>query len=205
VLTRHEGSERFLVDATGAFMPDRQTLLAVRVVNESGPGGIFGPVKVVARRDEQPYVAKPGNYAVLDLDFAADDDGRVLDRSGFENHGTLHGAEIMETDRGRVARFEPGHTLSVPDAPKLGAWNGRRSWEIYFTPGGDIPDSPSVYHILLAKSDRYSDGLYLTQESRPRKIVFRQAATAEVSTNVGNPEAWHHVVGTYDGRLSAPP
>ncbi len=62
--------------------------------------------------------------------------------------------------------------------------------------------------------------LYLTRTPGPRKIVFRQAASAEVSAPIGDPEAWHHVVGTYDGksirlyhngqevakrRLSAPP
>ena len=193
----------FSIDATGAFVPGTEALITVRVINPAGPGGILSTVKLVGKKGERPYVAKPGRYAVLDLDFVAITDGRVPDTCGYGNDATLSRCEIADGPGGRKAIRLNGKNSSAATRrhASLNPWNGRRSWELWYSPGGEIPDSDIVYHILLAKHPAYSHGLYLSQSGRPRKIFFIQGTPSQsLSYDIDDPNAWYHAVGTCDGR-----
>ena len=202
-LGRNKTEGPFSIDATGAFMPGEETLIAVRVINPAGPGGILSPVKLIGKQGEQPYIAEPGQYAVLDLDFGAVAGRAVPDKSGRGNDATLSQCEVEPAPGGRQAIRLNGTNSSVSSRrhPSLNPWNGCRSWELWYSPGGEVPDSGIVYHILLAKHPAYSDGLYLAQNAKPRRIFFIQGSPAQSLTySIDDLNAWYHVVGTCDGR-----
>lgn len=193
----------FMIDATGAFLPGRETLVAVRVINPGGPGGIRSYVRIVGRKDEQSYIAPPGEYAVLDLDFAETEDQRVPDRSDSRNHASLTSCRTVDLPRGGKAVRLDGTSGSVlvEAHPSLNAWEPKRTWELWYSPGGRIPISPIVYHMLLTKNTTYGDGLYLTQNVEPQQIMFLQGGPEQaVEFTIPDVRAWYHIVGTYDGR-----
>ena len=203
ILGTHEGEGPFLVDATGAFFPGEETVVVVRVINPEGPGGLLAPVKLVGKAGETSYVPEPGTYAVLDLDLGEESDGVIMDRSRFKNHASKHGGQWAEGPAGRRALRLNGtsESVSIADHPSLSPWNGTRSWELLWSPGGEIPQSPIVYHILLAKHPTYFDGLYLDQLHEVRTVYFNQGSAEQaVSYVLGDLNAWYHIIGTYDGK-----
>ena len=201
-LGSHKGPGPFMIDATGAFMPGRESLIAVRVINPEGAGGLLGPVQIVGRTGETAYMPKPGAYAVVELNFREGEGESIVDESEFKHHFTNHGGRWVQGPMGRMAIQLDGASQSIttPSGPSLNAWNGLRSWELWYSPGGEIPDSPILYHGLLTKHPRYQDGLYLDQHRRPREINYIQGDTNQALTYpIPDVDAWYHIVGTYDG------
>lgn len=195
-------SAPFLVEATGAFLPGRETLVAIRVINPDGPGGILSAVTLLGLEGEKPYQAAPGRYAVLDLDFSRISGRIVPDRSGFGNHATLSNCELSPApDGGSAVRLNGGSSVVQTEVKaNLNPWNGQRSWELWYSPGGPVPHSPIVYHVLLAKHPAYSDGLYLAQNSTPNRVFFIQGEPGQsLSFPFPDPNAWYHLVATSDG------
>jgi len=202
-LGKHTGEGPFLIDATGAFEPGKKTLVLIRVINREGPGGLLGPVHIVGKEGEVAYVPKPGNYKVLELDFQEGEGESIADASEFKNHARNIKGEWVKGpgDRKAIRLDGTSQRIAVANRPNLNPWNGKRSWELWYTPGGEIPRSPILYHVLLAKHARYQDGIYLDQQRSPREINFIQGETAQALTYpIGDVNAWYHIVGTYDGR-----
>jgi len=202
LLGKHKGTGPFLIDATGAFEPGKKSLVIIRVINREGPGGLLGPVHIVGKEGEEAYVPNPGNYKVLELNFQEGEGDRIADASEFKNHATNRGGEWADGpgDRKAIRLDGVSQRIAVMNRPVLNPWNGTRSWELWYSPGGAIPRSPILFHVLLAKHPRYQDGIYLDQHRSPREINFIQGETSQALTYpVGDVNAWYHIVGTYDG------
>ena len=202
LLGTNDAGEPFMINATGAFLPGKTTLIAIRVINPGGPGGIHSYVTLVGKPDDVAYIPKPGKHAVLDLDFNAMKGERVPDRSGFENHAYLSACTAVDLPTGGRAVRLDGRTSSVRVAPhpSLNPWQGEQTYELSYSPGGAVAVDPIYYHMLLTKNTTYGDGLYLVQNVSPPRIAFQQGGPNQsIEYEIPDVNAWYEIAATYDG------
>ena len=190
----------FMVDVAGFVKPGKESVVAVRVLNSSGPGGITRPVELVARKPARDR----GKAVLLHLEFDGKSTGIAHDSSGNENHGKIHGAKRVPAPFGAGLEFDGvDDYVDCGNDPGLDAETGQVSWEVWFKPGEE-QESGIVWHILAAKHAGRLNGLYMHYRASPNRVAFKQAAhQQEIASPIVDYGTFHHMVATYDGTRMA--
>lgn len=76
---------RHLIDVSDKIKPGEENVLAVRVINKAGPGGLTGHVKLLVRGgDSEPEVTLgPDAETIFNEDFEGHSDGTLLSKAGW--------------------------------------------------------------------------------------------------------------------------
>lgn len=194
------GGKPAILDIKGAVVPGRASVLTIEITQWAGPGGLLGPVRIVAPREEAVPAAPPPRSILLDLGFEEVRDGHTPDASHFAHRVEVNGATTVDGVEGKALRFdgEDDHVL-VPDSPVFDLPGGALSWELWFNQEEPVTDD-IIFHTLITKTWDYTNGLLLNYQDRSNPVTFIQNdPNRRLAVPAGARGRWHHVVGTCEG------